>query len=59
MHQALQPRAGDDRQFALLSLLAEQRRTNRLLQGVMWGALGFVAGLLVTQLLLRWQSMGQ
>jgi ubiquinone biosynthesis protein len=59
MHQALQPRAGDDRQLALLALLAEQRRTNRLLQGVMWGGLGFLAGLLVTQLLLRWQSLGQ
>jgi ubiquinone biosynthesis protein len=59
MHQALQPRTGEDRQLALLALLAEQRRTNRLLQSVMWGGLGFLAGLLVTQLLLRWQSMGQ
>jgi ubiquinone biosynthesis protein len=56
LHQALQVRPAEDRQLALLALLQEQRRTNRLLQGVLWGALGFVGGLLVTQLLLRWQQ---
>jgi ubiquinone biosynthesis protein len=59
MHQAMQPRGADDRQLALLALLGEQRRTNRLLQGLVWGGLGFLAGLLVTQWLLRWQSYGQ
>ncbi len=34
-------------------LLAEQRRTNRLLQGVIYGGIGFVLGLIVTQVLLR------
>lgn len=34
-------------------LLAEQRRTNRLLQGIIYGGIGFALGLIVTQLLLR------
>ena len=39
---------------ALLALLAEQRRTNRLLQGALWAALGFVAGLVLMQAASRW-----
>ena len=35
------------------ALMAEQRRTNRLLQGVIYGGIGFVLGLIVTQVLLR------
>ncbi|MBX3609296.1 MAG: ubiquinone biosynthesis regulatory protein kinase UbiB [Hydrogenophaga sp.] len=35
------------------ALLAEQRRTNRLLQGIIYGGVGFVLGLIVTQILLR------
>jgi ubiquinone biosynthesis protein len=34
-------------------LLAEQRRTNKLLQGLIYGGLGFVLGLLVMQVMLR------
>jgi ubiquinone biosynthesis protein len=34
-------------------LLAEQKRTNKLLQGLIYGGLGFVLGLLVMQLVLR------
>ena len=37
------------------SLLAEQRRTNRLLQAILYGGLGFVLGLLAMQLLVRVQ----
>ena len=37
----------------LQALLAEQRRTNRLLRAVLWVCFGFVAGLVVAQLLLR------
>ncbi len=53
VHQALrqQGRSGDSP--ALLALLAEQRRTNRLLQTLLWAALGFVLGLLVTRLLMH------
>lgn len=34
-------------------LLAEQRRTNRLLQGIIYGGMGFVLGLLALQFLIR------
>jgi ubiquinone biosynthesis protein len=34
-------------------LLTEQRRTNRLLQAILYGGLGFLLGLLVMQLLVR------
>ncbi|TXT40050.1 MAG: ubiquinone biosynthesis protein [Comamonadaceae bacterium] len=37
----------------LRALLLEQKRTNRLLQRLMYGGLGFVLGLLVMQLLVR------
>jgi ubiquinone biosynthesis protein len=37
----------------LEELLAEQRRTNRLLQGIVWGGVGFLIGLLVMQVLTR------
>jgi len=37
----------------LQELLAEQRRTNRLLQSLIYGGLGFVLGLLAMQLYLR------
>ncbi len=37
----------------LNELLAEQRRTNKLLQSLIYGGLGFVLGLLVMQLVLR------
>jgi ubiquinone biosynthesis protein len=42
-----QPRQGDARQ--LEQLLAEQRRTNRLLQTLIYTGLGFVVSLLVLQ----------
>jgi ubiquinone biosynthesis protein len=38
---------------ALLALLAEQRRTNRLLQSLLWGLLGFLAGAVVVQFMFR------
>jgi ubiquinone biosynthesis protein len=37
----------------LLELLAEQKRTNRLLQTIIYGGIGFVLGLLAMQLLVR------
>jgi ubiquinone biosynthesis protein len=40
-------------QRELLELLAEQKRTNRLLQSIIYGGLGFVLGLLAMQLLVR------
>ncbi len=41
---------------AMHDLLAEQKRTNKLLQGVVYGGLGFVLGLIVMQLLVRLYS---
>ncbi len=54
LHRALQQHAAPRDSAALLALLAEQRRTNRLLQAVLWAAVGFVAGLLLTQAAVRW-----
>ncbi len=50
LNQALQPRPRGEPQ-ALLALLAEQRRTNRLLQALLYVGAGFLLGLVGTQLL--------
>lgn len=52
MHDYLQHRPTELRR-ELDSLLAEQRRTNRLLQAIIYGGVGFVLGLLAMQVLLR------
>ena len=52
VHQALL--RGRQPDAATLALLAEQRRTNRLLQALLYAAVGFVGGMLVTQIMLRW-----
>jgi ubiquinone biosynthesis protein len=49
VHQYLQQKPADDRR-ELLELLAEQKRTNRLLQGLVYGGLGFAIGLIAMQL---------
>jgi ubiquinone biosynthesis protein len=46
-----QPRANTDRD--LRELLVEQRRTNRLLQSIIYGGIGFALGLAVMQLVVR------
>ena len=52
LHSYLQRKpARDDR--VLRELLQEQRRTNRLLQGIAYGAIGFALGLIVMQFLVR------
>ena len=57
LHQALQRQVAAPESPALAALLAEQRRTNRALSGVVWGLvwglMGFVAGVLATGLWLR------
>ena len=52
LHDYLQRPAGVSRR-ELQELLAEQRRTNRLLQSAVYGALGFALGLLAMQWLVR------
>ena len=54
VHQALLRNRAPD--AATLALLAEQRRTNRLLQAVLYAAVGFVVGMGVTQLMTHWPS---
>ena len=54
VHQALL--RGRQPDAATLALLAEQRRTNRLLQALLYSAVGFVSGVLVTQIMLRWSG---
>jgi ubiquinone biosynthesis protein len=53
LHQALQRQAQPGDSATLQALLAEQRRTNRLLQALVWVSLGFVAGLLLTRALMH------
>lgn len=48
----LRQRPADNRR-GLEALLAEQKRTNRLLQGLVYGGLGFVLGMIVMQLVVR------
>lgn len=52
LHDYLQQRPSDTKR-ELAELLAEQRRTNKLLQALIYGGLGFVLGLIVVQVLLR------
>ena len=54
MHDYLQQKPRDHSR-ELQELLAEQKRTNRLLQSLVYGGLGFVLGLLVMQVLMRWR----
>jgi ubiquinone biosynthesis protein len=49
LHQVLERRAVQDDAPLLHALLAEQRRTRRLLQGLLWGLLGVGAGLLLAR----------
>ena len=52
LHEYLKHRHGEQR-AELGDLLAEQRRTNRLLQGIIYGGIGFALGLLAMQLVFR------
>ena len=52
LHDFLENRPADNRR-ELLELLAAQKRTNRLLQSIVYGGIGFVLGLLAMQLLFR------
>jgi ubiquinone biosynthesis protein len=57
LHQALQaPGRASSESAALLALLGEQRRTNRLLQAVVFAIIGFVAGVLSVQLIAHWRA---
>jgi ubiquinone biosynthesis protein len=50
LHQALAQRRPASQAAALAALVAEQRRTNRLLAAIAWAAAGFVLGVLLVRL---------
>ncbi len=52
LHDFLQ-RSRPAQGLALSELVAEQKRTNRLLQSILYGAVGFVLGLVAMQLIVR------
>jgi ubiquinone biosynthesis protein len=52
LHDALRQKAHPD-QGVLLALLAEQRRTNRILQNLIYAALGFALGLLAMRVYMQ------
>jgi len=55
LHQALQaPGRAAGEASAMQALLVEQRRTNRLLQGLIYGALGFLGGVVAARAFLHW-----
>ncbi len=56
VYRALQQQQPATDPLLLRSLLDEQRRTNRLLQGLLWSGLGFLLGLLLTLLMFRWHG---
>ena len=53
LHEYLRQHASETPNAEQRQLLAEQRRTNRLLQALLYGAVGFVLGLIVMQILVR------
>jgi len=52
LHDYLQRQPTDSRQD-LQALIAEQRRTNRLLQGLIFGGIGFAAGLMAMAMIIH------
>jgi len=52
LHDFLENRPADHRR-ELVELLAAQKRTNRLLQAIIYGGIGFVLGLIAMQVLVR------
>ncbi|HNU10497.1 MAG TPA: ubiquinone biosynthesis regulatory protein kinase UbiB [Rubrivivax sp.] len=57
LYQRLQGPSGRAAEEMLLrALLAQQRRSHRLLQALVFGVLGFVCGVALTQLMLHWRG---
>jgi ubiquinone biosynthesis protein len=52
LHDYLERRP-DNHRAELLALLAAQKRTNKLLQAIIYGGMGFVLGLIVMQVVVR------
>ena len=56
VHQSLQHGAHGDIQRDVTAILKELRKTNRTLSGMTWAALGFIAGMVAAQILVRLQG---
>ncbi len=54
--QAQSPTSRDGQEQLLRRLVAEQRRTNRLLETAIYFGGGLVTGILVVQLFIRWHA---
>lgn len=54
LHDALRTPRGTEPRL-LEAVLAEQRRTNRLLRAIIYGAIGFLLGLVATQVMTHWR----
>jgi ubiquinone biosynthesis protein len=54
LHDALRTPRGTEPRL-LEAVLAEQRRTNRLLRAIIYGAVGFLLGLVATQVMTHWR----
>lgn len=54
LHDALRTPRGTEPRL-LEAVLAEQRRTNRLLRAIIYGVVGFVLGLAATQVMTHWR----
>lgn len=52
LNDYLKKETGQQR-LALVELLAEQRRTNRLLQAIIYGGIGFALGLIAMQIIVK------
>ena len=52
LHEYLRRNNGESER-GLQDLLAEQKRTNKLLQGLIYGGIGFALGLIAMQILIR------
>jgi ubiquinone biosynthesis protein len=57
LHQALDRKPGDDK-LLLAALLQEQRRTNWLLGAGVWGAIGFLGGMVIARLITQLNWLG-
>jgi ubiquinone biosynthesis protein len=53
LHNYLTQKPASDTRRDLQELLIEQKRTNRLLQGLVYGGIGFALGLIVMQIVVR------
>jgi ubiquinone biosynthesis protein len=57
VHQSLLRGSGAPTQELLVAMLAEQRRTNRMIKGIIWALVGFVVGIVGVHLVQVMQAL--